>query len=631
MKSVYNFKMKQLCLLITILNVQVTAQQTIEPVELLTIPHILKTPIIRDFSVAPDSKKLALNISGLGKDAIGILSGNKFTKTPFTSLRSMDERDLIWSPDNKRTAFIASRGHRWQTYIADDNGENARRITRHAGNDREPRFSPDGRFIAYLSQRQTQTDWNLWLATVPEGISRQLSNHPFDEEDHRWSPNGKHIALTYNAGRHVNRRIALITLSASQEHLVELLPEHWQGDSFGAQWSPDSKKIVFVSDENGQNAIYQIGLSNKAPTLLINSPYELSNPSWSPDGNYLSYLENNNGNIRLKLYDTKSQTQRSLALRAGVHSKPIWNNDSKSVLSLYESWNYPREVWSYSIEGGRERISDTLPRDVDVRELVRPQLIRFQSFDNLEITGFLYLPEDASADNPVPLLVRPHGGPTAQWTNSWHPFTQLLVQHGYAVFAPNVRGSTGYGVAFSNLNNGDWGQGDLEDLIAGTHTISKLPEIQNNRIGIWGVSYGGFLTLAAIARHPELFACAIEAVGMPDLEKLYRDTNVDGRSYLDRELGPLSGNLELYRKLSPVHNVKQIVTPLLSFHGEDYPLVPYSTKKRFFDALRQKKNFPLIELIFKNGKVRGTYQHDRYPGASWAYIEKVLEFLSIYL
>jgi dipeptidyl aminopeptidase/acylaminoacyl peptidase len=300
-------------------------------------------------------------------------------------------------------------------------------------------------------------------------------------------------------------------------------------------------------------------------------------------------------------------------------------------LSLFEAWNYSRDAWIYPLDGGRERATDTLPRDLDVRKMARPELLRFTSFDSREITGYLYLPELATADKPVPLVVTPHGGPTSQWHNGWHPFVQLLVQRGYAVFAPNVRGSSGLGREFENLNDGDWGQGDLEDLIAGTKRARERPEIRDDRAAIWGVSYGGFLTLAAITRYPDLFACAIEAVGMPDLESLYRETTPEGRAYLERELGPLRGNLTLYRELSPVSGVSRVRTPLLSFHGEIYPLVPYSTKRAFFDALRQRPDYRLQEYIFKGEEARATYRHDLHPEAAWAYVERILEFLEIYL
>ncbi len=606
------------------------AQEMIEPIELLTIPHILKTPVIADFALAPDGNLLALSLSALGKQTVWMIPPDDAAGSPIATTRGSNERDVEWSPDGERIAFVGSRGRQWHIFVSDPKGENARQLTRHRGRDRRPRFSPDGTHIAYLSERiATDTGWDLWVMSLAEGRPRQLTSHPFDEADPRFSPDGTQIAITFRAGRHVNRRIAIV--SSAGGDLIDLLPTAWEGDSFGARWSPDGTKLVFVSDESGRKAVYTVAVARSQPALVVDSDFELTEPAWSPDGQRIAYLENRDGNLRLKLYDLDSGKDRTLTLRAGVHSQPEWRSDGTAVLAMFEAWNYPRDVWAYPVEGGRERLSDTLPPELDVRRMVRPELVRFESFDEREITGFLYAPEDASPENPASLLVRPHGGPTSQWKNGWHPFAQLLAQQGYAVFAPNVRGSTGYGLDFENLNDRAWGQGDLEDLIAGTRSLSERPEIRDDRIGIWGVSYGGFLTLAAVTRYPELFACAIEAVGMPDLEKLYRETTIEGTSYLDREIGPLRGNLELYRSLSPVRDVANIEVPLLSFHGQIYPLVPYETKKPFFDAIRKRPDYPLIELFFKDAEVRGTYRHELHPEAAWAYVEKILEFLEIYL
>ena len=543
------------------------------PDELLSIPHILKTPIVSDFAVAPDGGTVALSLSALGKQTIWMMPKGDMAGAPIATSRGMGERDVDWSPDGERIAFVGSRADLWHVFVSDPKGERARQVTRHRGQDRWPRWSPDGTRLAYLSQRvATETGWDLWVTSLSEGKPRQLTEHPFDEADHRWSPDGKRIALTFRAGRHVNRSVGVVDVESGE--LINLLPTDWTGDSFGPRWSPDGKQISFVSDEQGMKNIYVVTFldgERGKPARLLESDYELTEPAWSPDGKYLAYVENREGNLRLKLHDFAEESDRMLTLRAGVHSQPVWSPDGKAVLSLFEAYNYPRDVWAYPVEGGRERVSDTLPQDLDVRKMSRPELIRYESFDEKQITGYLYVPEEASAENAVPLLVRPHGGPTSQWKNGWHPFAQLLTQQGYAVFAPNVRGSTGFGLEFENANDRAWGHGDLEDLMYGARVVASRPEIRDDRVGIWGVSYGGFLTLAAITRYPDYFTCAVEAVGMPDLEALYRETNMEGRTYLDRELGPLAGNLELYRQLSPLASVASTKTPLLSFHGQIYP------------------------------------------------------------
>jgi dipeptidyl aminopeptidase/acylaminoacyl peptidase len=602
----------------------------IEPESLLTIPHILRTPVISSFAVARDGKRIALHISVLGTEAIWLLPGDGTAGAPIPTTRGTADRDPDWSPDGHSLAFVSNRHGGFRLYVADETGANARLLVRQENEVKHPRWSPDGSAIAYLSRAEADTGWDLWV-TAADGRSepKQLTRAPFDEEDPRWSPDGERIALTLGGGRHRSRRVGIVNIRTGE--LSELLPKDWESDSFGARWSPDGKRMVFVSDAAGQKTPYLISPLGGAPERLLVSSYEETDPEFSPDGRTLAYLENRDGDTKLWIHDFETGRQRNLSLRNGSHSYPVWKPDGKAVLSLFEAWNYPRDVWSYPLEGGRERASDTLPPDLDVRKMARPELIRFPSFDSREITGYLYVPEIATAANPVPLLVTPHGGPTSQWRNSWHPVVQLLVQRGYAVFAPNVRGSSGFGREFEDLNDGDWGRGDLEDLVIGTKRVLERPEIRDNRTAIWGVSYGGFLTLAAVTRYPDMFACAIEALGMPDLESLYRETTEQGRSYLEREIGPLRGNLTLYRELSPVSSVSRVKTPLLSFHGEIYPLVPYSTKKAFFVDLRKRPEFRLQEFIFKGEEARATYRHDLHPEAAWAYVEKILEFLEIYL
>jgi dipeptidyl aminopeptidase/acylaminoacyl peptidase len=606
------------------------AFQPIAPEKLLTVPHILRTPIISGFAIAPDGKKATLNLSVLGKEAVWVIPGDGKVGVSIETERGFSDADSSWSPDGRSIAFASNRAGGWHVFVADEHGAGARQITTQAGEHRFPSWSPDGSRIAFLSRSATaETGLDLWLINADGSSAKQLTQRALNEEDPRWSPDGRKVAFTMNGANHEPRRIGIVDSTTGLAE--DILPEEWHGDSFSPRWSPDGRRLAFVSDESGRKSIFVISPSEGKPTPVVTSAYELSEPGFSPDGRHLAFLENRDGDVKPMLFHFETETTRPLSLRNGVHSNLVWRPDGTAVLSLFEAWNYPRDLWAYLLDGGRERVSDTLPPDLDVRKMIRPELVRFTSFDGREVTGFLYTPADASRATPVPLLVTPHGGPTSQWTNGWYPFLQMLAQKGYAIFAPNVRGSSGFGVEFENLNDGDWGQGDLEDLVAGTRHVMARPEIRTDRVGIWGVSYGGFLTLAAIGRYPEMFTCAVEALGMPDLERLYRDTTEEGRGYLEREIGPLRGNLALYRKLSPIGHVDDIRTPLLSFHGETYPLVPYSVKQRFFDELRKRPAYVFQEFIFKGEEARATYRHDLHPEASWAYVEKILAFLEVYL
>ncbi len=600
----------------------------------LSIPHILRIPALADLALAPDGKRVAVSALYLGVQSVMVLSDPDEPGKVVAASKGRD-REPAWSPDGSQITFVSDRdgSSRSHIYLARPDDEEARQLTDHQGEDKRPRFSPDGSHIAFLSRRPaSETGWDLWVIPVEGGKARRLTDDPLDEADPRWSPDGKWIAYTLKAGHHVNRTVAVV--AASSEGLPEprtVLPEGWEGDSHSARWSPDGSKLALVSDHGGIKNIFLVPATGGEPEPLLQSELEETEPAWSPDGSEIVHITNREGSLRLTLTEVSTRKSRSLTLGSGVYAEPQWSQDGETVVSFYEGSVYPRDVWFYKKNGGRNRLSETLPPEVDPRQMIRPELVRFQSFDDRTITGFLYVPLDASPENPASLIVRPHGGPTSQWRNGWHPFAQLLAQQGIAVFAPNVRGSSGFGLEFENLNDRDWGRGDLEDLVAGTRTVTARPEIRDDRIAIWGVSYGGFLTLAAIGSYPGLFVCALEAVGMPDLEKLYRETNREGRSYLEREIGPLRGNLRLYRELSPVRNVEKIKTPLVTFHGQDYPLVPYATTKLPFLTALRRPNYPLMEYLFKGDHGRATYHYALYPGSTQAYWEKILEFLLVYL
>ncbi len=226
----------------------------IEPVELLTIPHILRTPVITSYAVAPDGKRLALHISILGTEAIWLIPGDGTPGASIPTTKGTADRDPDWSPDGRSLAFVSNRHGGFRLYVADEKGANAKLLVRQESEARYPRWSPDGSSIAFLSQ-VAETGWDLWL-TPADGSAdpKPITHVPLDEEDPWWSPDGTRISVTLGGGRHRSRRLGIVNVHNGE--VSEPLPEGWQGDTFGARWSPDGKRLAFVSDEPGHKSIY---------------------------------------------------------------------------------------------------------------------------------------------------------------------------------------------------------------------------------------------------------------------------------------------------------------------------------------------------------------------------------------
>jgi dipeptidyl aminopeptidase/acylaminoacyl peptidase len=192
--------------------------------------------------------------------------------------------------------------------------------------------------------------------------------------------------------------------------------------------------------------------------------------------------------------------------------------------------------------------------------------VTFSSKDGLEIEGFLFRPADTSTR--VPAVVYPHGGPTDCYGEEWDGHAQYFVDKGYAWFAINFRGSTGYGIEFERANHGDWGGRDVDDCIAAAHYLAGLDWVDDRRIGIYGASYGSYMALASLVREDNPFACGVAKYGDSDVLTSWAQGDREGREDLERMMGRPAENPEAYRAASPIHEIARITKPILVAHGE---------------------------------------------------------------
>ena len=635
--------------------------QLVEPDQALALETALGLPQALGFGVSADGRRVVLaaatrNRSTLFLTAAGARPGR------LTEGRRWDSAPRFVG-DTMSVVFVSGRRPRG------DEKETGRLFRLELGGEPEPFTGPDlqarspavdpaGERVAFLGRRvpaeepdpEPGAGWDIWLVSAGGGDAARLTQHPGDEGPPVWSPDGTRIAYSFESG--AGRDLAVLALgdgsaprvlTAGSERPVRGVPD-WTPDGGGLTWASGASCDTGCPD-GGFDAIY-FGASDGGaePYPLLAGERDFAEPRFRPAGSAageleIAWTEADRGSRRIHRSRlerdergrwTPAGRARIVTRGGGVADGLRWSRDGSRLFSLHEAPAFPRDVWSFPVTGGRERITDTLFADIDVRRFSRPEGIELER-DDATVRAFLYRPASPPEGAPAPLLVHVRGRAGDAWRNGFDPIVQLLTAQGYAVLAPNVRGTGGRGAAFAALNDGDWGGADLEDLVALTRAARDLPGISPDGACVFGTGYGGFLALGALARHPDLFACGVEAMGFADPRTLNRTLDPGRRAFVEGELGPVRGNLENYRRLSLNGEGAAVRAPLLSFHGEEVPEAPFAAKSDFLAELRSRADYPLVELTFRGDTGRSVFRWETDRGANYAFFQKVLEFLSVHL
>jgi dipeptidyl aminopeptidase/acylaminoacyl peptidase len=319
----------------------------------------------------------------------------------------------------------------------------------------------------------------------------------------------------------------------------------------------------------------------------------------STDFKTLAWTVNEDGWGRLHLWDIAGKRELPVPKLDGICSGLSLSDTGRlafgfnSPLQTADIWTWD---WPASGEGGqlRQRTFSSYA-GIDPQWFAPPELVHYESFDGTKIPAFLYLPSGART-GPIPFIVDVHGGPEGQFRPYFNRHFQYLLLNGYGVFAPNVRGSTGYGRAYTDADNYKKRLDSVKDLAWGAKYLISSGRAAAGKIGVKGASYGGYMTLAAMTEFPELFAAGIDEVGIANFETFFGGTAAYRRDLRASEYGPPSDSLFL-RSISPIHKVDRIRGALLVVHGANDPRVPVGEARQIIRALRGRGS-PVDSLIF---------------------------------
>ena len=554
--------------------------------------------------LSPDASEVAFawNRSGTFEIYSAPLERDRLFQLTDAKERSVSPR---WSPDGAQLAFLRDRGgdERFDIWLVDREGERERDLTNEPGvMHREIAWSPQGDRIAY-SANAGGTGFAIHVVDVATGAKRALTDGTRDDHQPRWSPDGMRLVFwSRRESVRTNAELYLVTASGGAITRLDTRRGH-DGESIDAAFSPDGTRLVFTTNTRGREEIALAALDGGAVTKierLTENIHDETEAVWRPDGRGVIYRHSEESEVSLRRVFAVSHATHAIADRPGVHTSASVGPDSDLVAYIYTG---AREPWDVFVTRERmvspKRLTRSLPATVDPATLVEPLHVRYAGADGREVPALLYVPhaEALRGSGTPPAIVHIHGGPTGQHLRWWDRASQCFANSGYVVLAPNIRGSTGYGREFQEANRGDWGGKDLADLTRGVEWLVKEGIADRRRIGAYGGSYGGFMTLMVLAQAPDLWAAGVSIVGVVSWKTLYDTTRGDLRDYLERELGDPAKAADLYRDRSPLTHVAKIKAPLLLLQGANDPRVPRSEADQMIDALR-KGNKTFEEHIY---------------------------------
>jgi dipeptidyl aminopeptidase/acylaminoacyl peptidase len=368
-----------------------------------------------------------------------------------------------------------------------------------------------------------------------------------------------------------------------------------------ADFSPDGSRLLFLSDAGREyTSLHSLNTSTGTAAPVYEEPWDILGATYSNSGKHLVISVNEDSRQVTRVLDAATfKPIRLSGLTAEQAVRPLTISRDDSTIAFYATdGSAPNELFAGRIGTIPLRLVDTLNPRIRRTDLVVPSIVRFKSYDGIEIPGLLYRPHHASPDNRVPALVSVHGGPGGQSQVRYSAVTQALVNHGYAVYEINNRGSFGYGKTFFAMDDRKHGEADLGDVVASKGMLAATGYVDPSRIGIIGGSYGGYMVLAALTLRPDAFQVGVDLFGISNWPRTLLSMPPwwgAVRDALYAEIGDPETDGARLRRISPLFNADNIRAPLMVLQGANDPRVPKVESDEIVAAA--KKNGVAVEYI----------------------------------
>ena len=451
-------------------------------------------------------------------------------------------------------------------------------------------FSPDGRCIAFAANTRTGRWFDIYTLDLASGETQCVLANDSTNRAGPFSPDSRWLVVT-RAFSNARQELWLLDLEGGED-ARQLTPAGEEAVFERPEWSPDGAFVYCLSDLGRElSAPARIDIRSGVLTYVVEPDLEVDEATLDPTGQRLAYALNRDGDAEIIIRTLASGAEQRIeglppgALYAYWQSALAWDRTGQQLAISWTASRLNPNVFEWSDSGGVRQATFASGLDFETGQLAEPEHVRYPSFDGRDIPALFYQPRSVSS-SAAPCVVFVHGGPEGQYRPTFQPVVQYLVSAGFAVPAPNVRGSTGYGKTYMHLDDVRKRMDSVADLAHAVYWLRDTGRADPHRIGVYGGSYGGFMVLAALTTYPDLWAAGVDLVGIANFVTFLENTGPWRRHLREAEYGSLEHDREFLEEISPINTVDRIRAPLLVIHGANDPRVPIGEAEQMVARLR---------------------------------------------
>ena len=628
--------MKKLAVLFSIVmicgckeNLKETTPNIADTMKTYTIEQMMDNEAIGGGSFSPDNSKLLISSNRTGIYNMYTVPTSGGEMIPVTQSDSSSVFSISYFPNDERMLFrMDGNGDEiYHIYLRDTDGSHKDLTPYDGARASFYGWTDDKSSFLFTSNKRDKRYNDLFEMDLETFNPKMLYKNEDGYNIGGLSDDKHYLTLS----KSINTNDSDLFLYGMKDKSLVKINEN-QSANNGADFSPDGEAFYYTTDDGGEFAyLMKYNIADGTKEKVMERDWDIWGTNFTENDTYqVTYINEDAKNV-IEVIEVATGENVELPSFDNMDITSVGFSDDEKWMRFYAGGSHtPSNLYIYNLETKEQKkLTDVLNHDIQAQDLVSAEVIRYASFDGVEIPAIYYRPHQASAETKVPALVWVHGGPGGQSRQNFSSLIQYLVNHGYAVLAVNNRGSSGYGKTFYQMDDLNHGDKDLKDCVEGKNWLADQPEIDGEKIGIIGGSYGGYMTMAALTFAPEEFDVGVNIFGVTNWIRTLRSIPSWWEAQkiaLFKELGdPNSADSVRLREISPLFHTDKVTKPLIVLQGSKDPRVLQVESDEIVAGVR-KNGVPVEYVLFEDeghGFVKKENQIKAYS--------KVLEFLDIHL